>query len=144
MKIIIIIVSHVFFIPAPCFLMCIMFHVVLIWIHVYVFAIHFMVHCRSAFEPGASGLPYCCTSICVRSCCNWRARCVDSTTTKKTIYIFIHIYRHIYMFICWDYSVMAPYALYTPIKISLGIPAPTGWSRAQVWMSTPCAAIQSD
>jgi len=26
-----------------------------------------MVHCGSAFEPGASGLPYYCTSICVRS-----------------------------------------------------------------------------
>ena len=46
------------------------------------FAIHVMVHCGSAFEPGASGLPYYCTSICVRSCCNWRASCVDSTTKK--------------------------------------------------------------
>jgi len=25
------------------------------------------VHCGSAFEPGASGLTYYCTSICVRS-----------------------------------------------------------------------------
>jgi len=32
-----------------------------------------MVHCGSAFEPGASGLPYYCTSICVRSWRNWRA-----------------------------------------------------------------------
>jgi len=73
----------VFFISALCFLMCIMFLVVLIWIHVYAFAIHFMFHCGSAFEPGASGLPYYCTSICVRSCCNWDASCVDSTTKKK-------------------------------------------------------------
>ena len=27
------------------------------------------VNCGSAFEPGASGLPYYCTSICARSCC---------------------------------------------------------------------------
>jgi len=33
---------------------------------------------RSAFEPGASGLPYYCTSICVRSWCKWRASCVDA------------------------------------------------------------------
>jgi len=32
----------------------------------------------SAFEPGASGLPYYCTSTCARSCCTWRATCVDS------------------------------------------------------------------
>ena len=30
-----------------------------------------MVHCGSAFEPGASGLPYYRTSICLRSWCNW-------------------------------------------------------------------------
>jgi len=45
-----------------------------------------MVHCRSAFELGTSGLPYYCTSICVRSWCNWRATssCVDSTTKTTT------------------------------------------------------------
>jgi len=31
------------------------------------------VHCGSAFKSGASGLRYYCNSICVRSCCNWRA-----------------------------------------------------------------------
>jgi len=35
-------------------------------------------NCGSAFEPDASGLPYYCTSICARSCCTWRANCVDS------------------------------------------------------------------
>jgi len=34
-------------------------------------------NCGSAFEPGACGLPYYCASICVRSCCNWRASSVD-------------------------------------------------------------------
>jgi len=34
-------------------------------------------NCWSAFEPGASGLPYYCTSICVRSWGNWRASSVD-------------------------------------------------------------------
>ena len=37
----------------------------------------------SAFEPGGSGLPYCCTTICVRSWCTWRASCVAKTKTKK-------------------------------------------------------------
>jgi len=35
-------------------------------------------NCGSAFEPGASGLDYYCTSICVRSGCTRRANCVDS------------------------------------------------------------------
>jgi hypothetical protein len=73
----------VFFIHAPCFLMCILFYVSFIWLHVYAFAIHSMVHCGSAFEPGASGLPYYCTSICVRSCCTWRATCVNSKPKKN-------------------------------------------------------------
>ena len=33
----------------------------LFWLHIYVFAVKSMVHCGSAFEPGASGLPYYCT-----------------------------------------------------------------------------------
>ena len=42
------------------------------------------VHCGSAFEPGASGLPYYCTSIYVRFWCNCRWRnCVDSKPKKK-------------------------------------------------------------
>ena len=72
-----------FFIHAPCFFECILFYVSFIWLHVYVFAIHFMVHCGSAFEPGASGLPYYCTSICVRSWCNWRASLWIRNPKKK-------------------------------------------------------------
>jgi len=56
--------------------------------------------------------------------------------------IFIYIYR---IFICiYLQTVIAPgsYALNTPIIISLGVPAPTGWSRAHVWMCTPCAATK--
>jgi len=40
-------------------------------------------HCGSALKPGASGLPYYCASICVRSWCDWRATSVDSKPTKK-------------------------------------------------------------
>ena len=43
------------------------------------------VHSKSAFEPGASGLPCYCTSICVRSCFNWRASCVDTKTKQNKI-----------------------------------------------------------
>jgi len=42
-----------------------------------------MVHCASAFEPGASGLPYHCTSICVRSWCNCRASLWIPNQNKK-------------------------------------------------------------
>jgi len=73
----------VFLIPVPCFLMCIMFYVSFIWLHVYAFAIYSMVHCGSAIEPGASGLPYYCTSICVRSWCNLRASLWIPNQKKK-------------------------------------------------------------
>ena len=69
--------------PCPCFLMCIPFYCTFIRLHVYAFAINSMVHCGSAFEPGASGIPYYCTSICVRSCCTWHASCMDSKPKKK-------------------------------------------------------------
>jgi len=42
--------------------------------------------------------------------------------------IFIHIYRHIYMYTCCDYSVMTPYNLYAPIVIRLCVPAPRGFA----------------
>jgi len=71
---------RVFFMRSPSFLMCILFYFLFIWIHVYAFASNSMVHCGSAFEP--SRLPYYCISICVRSCCTWRARCVDSKPKK--------------------------------------------------------------
>jgi len=51
---------------------------VLFCLHVCAYAFKSRVHCGSVFEPDASGLSYYCTSICVRSCCNWRASCVDS------------------------------------------------------------------
>jgi len=41
-------------------------------------------HGRSAFEPGASGLPYYCPSICVRSSCTRHASCADSKPNKQT------------------------------------------------------------
>ena len=41
-----------------------------------------IVNCGSTFEPGASGLPYYCTSICVRFGCTRRAGCVDSKKKK--------------------------------------------------------------
>jgi len=54
------------FIHLPCFLTCVLFYFSFIWLHVYAFAMKSMVHCGSAFEPGASGLPYyCATPVCV-------------------------------------------------------------------------------
>ena len=72
-----------FFIHVPCFLMFMVFCVSFVWLHVYAFAMLFMVHCGSAFEPGASGLPYYCTSTCTRSGCTRRASCVDLNPPKK-------------------------------------------------------------
>ena len=37
------------------------FYLSFILLHMYALAFKFMVHCGSAFEPGASGLPYYCT-----------------------------------------------------------------------------------
>jgi len=48
-------------------------------------------NCGSAFELGASGLPYYFTlprhTTCVRSCCTWRASCVAAKHTKNQKYI---------------------------------------------------------
>jgi len=47
--------------------------------------------------------------------------------------IFMHIYRNMYIYTCFDYSVMIPYTeLYTPIIMRLCVPAITGFSRAHV------------
>jgi len=69
--------------PVPWFLMCILFYLSFIWLHVYAVACKSMVHCGNTLEQDAFGLPYYCASICVRSCCTWRANCVDSKPKKK-------------------------------------------------------------
>jgi len=43
--------------------------------------------------------------------------------------IFIHMYRHIHMYICFDCSVMTPCNLYVPIMKSLSVPAPSDVDR---------------
>jgi len=43
-------------------------------------------NCGSAFESGASGLPYYCTPICVRFGCTRLASCVDSKPKKKKFF----------------------------------------------------------
>jgi len=64
---------------------------------------------------------FCNSCVCVCQLLN----------TLPSSSILIHIYRHIYMYICFDYYVMTPYILYTPIIIRLCVPAPRGW--AQCW-----------
>jgi len=46
------------FIRVVCFWMCILFYLSFVCLHVCAHAFKFKVHCGSAFEPGASGLPY--------------------------------------------------------------------------------------
>jgi len=49
-----------------CLWMCVLFYVSFVCLHVCVYASKFKVHCGSASEPGASGLPYYCTPpVCV-------------------------------------------------------------------------------
>jgi len=43
--------------------------------------------CGSVLEPGASGLPYYCTSICVRFGCTRRASSVDFKPRKKKLIV---------------------------------------------------------
>ena len=43
--------------------------------------------------------------------------------------VFIHIYCHIYMYICFDYSIMTPYNLYSEIIIRPCVPAPRGFEQ---------------
>jgi len=55
-----------FFIHVACSLTYVVFYFSFCWLHVYAVAIKSKVHCGSAFEPGASGLPYYCTlPVCV-------------------------------------------------------------------------------
>jgi len=58
----------VLFIPVVCLHMCVLFYFYLVSLHVCAYAFKSRVHCGSALEPGASGLPYYCTFICVRAC----------------------------------------------------------------------------
>ena len=52
-------------ISVACLLMCVLFHFSFVCLHVCAYASIFKVHCGSAFEPGASGLPhYCTTPVC--------------------------------------------------------------------------------
>jgi len=63
-------------------------------------------NCGSAFEPGASRLPYYCAFICVRSWCNWRASLLIPNQKNKIVMwicinlcvcICIHVYTCTYL-----------------------------------------------
>ena len=49
-------------IHVACLWMWVLFYFSLVCLHECAYAFKFQVHCGSAFEPGASGLPYYCTS----------------------------------------------------------------------------------
>jgi len=46
-----------------CLWMCVLFCLSFVWLHVCAYVSKFKVHYGSAFEPGASGLPYYCTPL---------------------------------------------------------------------------------
>jgi len=54
--------------------------------------------------------------------------------------IFIHTYRHIPMYICFDYSVMTPYKLYALIMKRLCVPAPA-MSPDVYTLVNPCSSV---
>ena len=51
-------VGCVFSIHVACWWICVLFYVSCVCLHVCAYAVKSKVHCGSAFEPGASGLPY--------------------------------------------------------------------------------------
>ena len=56
----------VMFKHVACLWMCIFFYFSFVCLHMCAYAFKFKVHCWSAFEPGASGLPYYCTPpVCI-------------------------------------------------------------------------------
>ena len=56
----------VMFIHVACSWMCVWFYFSFVCLHVCAYAFKFKVHCGSAVDPGASGLPYYCKlSVCV-------------------------------------------------------------------------------
>ena len=65
-------------------------------------------------------------AFAVRLVHSWARQLVYALPSSST---FVHIYRHIHMYICFDYSVMTTSILYTPIIIRLCVPAPRGWAR---------------
>jgi len=97
----------VFFIHFPCFLMCIMFYFSFIRLHVCAFAIHSMVHCGSAFEPGTSGLPYYCTPpVCVPDVLGalavwWQKKTRSSVLVHITLFRWQHLFHQYLYKIYW-------------------------------------------
>jgi len=58
--------GSVMFIHIACLWMCVLFYFSFVCLHVCAYAFKFKVDFGSAFEPGTSGLPYCCTPpVCV-------------------------------------------------------------------------------
>ena len=81
-----------FFIHAPCFLICILFYVSFIWLHVYAFAIYPMVHCGVLSSQALLGFlitapPPVLVPVVLGALAVW---------IGNQIYIYIYIY--IYLF----------------------------------------------
>jgi len=74
----------VMFIHVAFFWMCVLFYISFVCLHVCAYAFKFKVHCGSAFEPGASGLPHYCTPhVCVPDVIGALAVWRQSTQTKN-------------------------------------------------------------
>jgi len=62
-------------IHVACLRMCVLFYFSFVCLHVCANAFKFKVYCGSAFEPGASRLPYYCTPpVCVPEDCTHKQR----------------------------------------------------------------------
>jgi len=86
-----------------CLWMCVLSYFSFECLHVCAYAFKFKVHCRSAFEPGASGLPcYCTPPVCVpavigalavwrqqkKSCTCWRKETITRLCASHTCVIW--------------------------------------------------------
>jgi len=73
-------------IHVACLWMWVLFYFSLVCLHECAYAFKFQVHCGSAFEPGASGLPYYCTShVTVPDVWRQNTLCGGKIHTKKKV-----------------------------------------------------------
>jgi len=79
------------FIHVACLWMCVfkLFYFSFVCVHVCSYAFEFKVHCGSAPEPGASGLPYYCTPlVCVPVVIRGLAVCLHNNNKKNAHHVW--------------------------------------------------------
>jgi len=114
----------VMFIHVACVWMCVLFYFSFVCLHVCANTFKFKVHCGSAFEPGASGLPHYCTPpVCVPAVIGALAVWRQNKKQKFLSAVFAHL--HLCpLFLC----------IYIPILTCTYFPTDWFWWRG--WLAT--------